>query len=573
MSTQVFQAAAAADYVKLAELLIAMPEKDRRAIHDQLVEKTLARAVERSASSDLAARYSHQIARVGTGTAKDYASFWMDWFDRDGRSAPNLAEVFLCRPTNVYQGMARAIFRSGAGFYFVMLFDLLKQGLIDRPPEAQLQTSMLQSIRTNRAVFEQSDAVDVLCGALQDETVIRSSSGFLVDGVTDAVVDGSLPRERLLPDVLRALCRDFKPGVATVFREMFAKLAPTDQELAERVDLLIQMLANGLAPNQTLAAESLLRVNALKSLSDVEAVSNAVRSAIATPQKSTAAAAFRLLQSLNLDSVIRANTAVVGLAHPNSDVQLVALKVLESCGSLSAEILSEALLAEATIAPKLRARLSVLVGVDVANVVAGEPAAGEVSVAARQEQLARRFEQLPTDVRARLGLDGSTATSLQTLWWPRPQAFIALDVPTGRRLEPIGDPEELVDLLLTSAVGSVSALDIDRIVDGVTRLASPAGIAARFDSLKTPELEGLSWSSPALRFTLLRTAFSWSRLQTHGPYPYLAKPSLLSRNVLRHDLKAEPSTRNYFQAFDGGAGLPAAERKPGVSFNRGWLDT
>jgi hypothetical protein len=554
MSAEVFEAADACDYEKLAELLIAMPEKERRALHDQLVEKTVERASQHFQMPNLPARYVHQIAHVGAGTAKDYASWWAMWVDRDGLSAPNLADVLLCRPTNVYKGIARAIFRSGAGFYFVTLYDLMQRGLIDRPPEAQLQTAMLQSIRTNRALFSDQEAVDVLLGAMQDESVIRSANNFWVDEVVEGVVDGTLPREQLLSEVLRALCRDFKPGVSAAFRQMFEKLAPTVDELQQRSNLLVQMLAGGLSPNQTVAAESLLRVHTVEPISDLAQVTNAIASALATPQKTTAMAAFRLLQALELDQVTKASTAVIGLVHPNADVQLAALKALESCGSLPKTVLSEALMAEATIAPKHRDRLSVLMGSDISITTESDVFSGETMLAERQLALAARLAALPGDIRARLGIDEASSASLAAWQWPKVQVFGASAVPMGRRLDPITDPDELVELLLTSSIGSVSALDIERIVDGVSRIRPPIGASERVAALQTAELVGLSWSSQALRFALLKTAFSWSGLQAHGSYPYLAKPSLLHRSVFSHDLKAEPSTRNYFQAFDGGAG-------------------
>jgi Family of unknown function (DUF6493) len=553
MSAEVFEAAAACDYEKLAELLIAMPEKERRALHDQLMANTLERASQHFQKPNLPARYTHQVVRVGTGTAKDFSPWWAMVFDLDGLSAPNLADVLLCRPANVYKGMARTIFRSGRGLYFVTLYGLMQRGLIDRPPEAQLQTAMAQSIRKNHLLFSQPEAVDLLCGALQDESVIRATNGSLLAGVFDAVNDGVLPRARILSEVFHALCRDFTPGVATDFRWLLARLAPSDHELGERCDLLVSMLAGGLPPNQTLAAELLVRVHAVEPIADLDRVARALQSAMATPQKSTVTAAFRLFQSLNLDSNRRADIAIVGLTHPNADVQLASLKVLEACGPLTNDVLSQALLAESTMAPKHQERFSALVGIDIVanSSINSEP--DNSAAQDRQAQLITRVLQLPEEVRARLGLDLVARTPGLSERWPRPQVFRASDVPRGRPVLPITDPEELVDLLLTASVGSVSALDIDRIVDGVTRIQTPIGVSQKFAHLVTPDHQGHSWTPLVLRLAILRTAFSWSRLKTHGPYPYL-EPADERGSILRHELKAEPSSRNHFQAFDLGAG-------------------
>jgi hypothetical protein len=549
MSAEVFQAAAASDYETLAALLIAMPEKERRAIHKQLTEKTQQRSEE---ANDRQSRFTNQVSFVGTGTARSFSPIWLHWIDSNGLTSPNLIDVFLCRPANICEGIVRTIFRAGVGLYFPTLFELVRRGVVDRPPEAQLQQALLCAVDADPTVYRQMEVVDLLCSTFHEENVIETVGDHQISRIVKFVVDGTLPRDRILAEVFRALCRDFRPGILGLFRDMLEKLEPTDAELQQNFSTLTQILMVGTPSNQTVAAELLIRVNAVHPFDDVDAVCRAIRSALSATQKATAVSALRLLSALEIDPSQRARTAVLGLGHRNPDVQLTCLKTLEACMPLPEGVVGEALLSDSLIAPRHQERFRSLLGTDVGGRVVG--ASDELSVETLGVRLMERLQQVPEIVRQELRLDERMYVAFERQKWPTAQVFGPSDVPRTRRVEPIVDADELVELFFSSIAGSVSALDIDRIVDGVTRIPTPSGAAKRLASLTIPDNESLSWACRSMRHALLRTANSWGRMKPHGPYPYLREPRIFRNSMFKYDLRVSPSGENHWRAFDDGSG-------------------
>ncbi|MCE9637961.1 MAG: DUF6493 family protein [Planctomycetes bacterium] len=208
----------------------------------------------------------------------------------------------------------------------------------------------------------------------------------------DAVVllanDGTIARAQLLDALLASLSADFVAFRASWFSRTHDRLAPTTDEAAARAGEYVRLLGSRNGATVSMALRVLDRLERARRL-DAGAFLASADAALHSTTKATVTAALKLADRIaRRDTAHRgsvARLAVDALAHAATDVQSLALDVIErhgrpSEGSLRAAIASYA----EAVAPSLRARLAAWTGEsaaapDVARHASAAPPRGDVS--------------------------------------------------------------------------------------------------------------------------------------------------------------------------------------------------
>jgi hypothetical protein len=145
------------------------------------------------------------------------------------------------------------------------------------------------------------------------------------------VADGTLPRDRVLAECLRALGRDFSAYRVAWFARLYASLAPTTDEIAGAQRALRGLLRSPIPATVAFAMRYLTTVDKAGRLDDEEFLAHCPP-ALAIPAKTTPIAAVDLaarVAARRPDLAPAAAEAVGhGLEHPHRDVQSRALAVL-----------------------------------------------------------------------------------------------------------------------------------------------------------------------------------------------------------------------------------------------------
>lgn len=146
------------------------------------------------------------------------------------------------------------------------------------------------------------------------------------------VADGTLPRDRVLRECLRALRGDFAAYRAAWFLTTYDTLAPTLAEQAAHQDDLRALPRSSVKPTVAAAVRRLRGLSDAGLLADAATV-DPLRPAVLAAAKGTALDALRLL-----DDIARRGTPVVdavadALDHPHADVQRAAVRLLDRLGA------------------------------------------------------------------------------------------------------------------------------------------------------------------------------------------------------------------------------------------------
>jgi hypothetical protein len=178
--------------------------------------------------------------------------------------------------------------------------------------------------------------------------------------------DGTLDRERVLAECLRALDRDFAAYRAGWFSATFLALRPSDDELTASQRALRSLLAAPVQATVAFALKQLIRVQKAGKL-EVEETLVALPPATLVKAKGTALHALRLARSAGPDHAdALVNVAETALGHTNADVQRAAADVLANRGAARTVVT-----AVDHLAPSVRQDL----GFDLGVIAPQEPAA------------------------------------------------------------------------------------------------------------------------------------------------------------------------------------------------------
>ncbi len=150
------------------------------------------------------------------------------------------------------------------------------------------------------------------------------------------VKEGRLSRERLLDSTLAALGRDFNHFRARWFAEFYDALQPTAAEVTQHAERLFDLLRAS-APNIVSWAFNKIVPLADQGLFPVDRLTGALQPVLRAKAKTTVKRALRVLAAAakrHPQAICPiAITASEALAHENPEVQLAAIKLLDSLGA------------------------------------------------------------------------------------------------------------------------------------------------------------------------------------------------------------------------------------------------
>lgn len=300
---------------------------------------------------------------------------------------------------------------------------------------------------------------------------------------------GRIERGRLFDELLAALWREFPPTERNGVMHFHDLLGPTEEELLERQSAYVGLLRNPAAPVVRFALATVKSLANAKRF-DAEAALKALPAVFEIASKSQPKAALSLVKTLArerpdlqphaIDAALRA------LSHPESDVQLAAIKYLQEWRheELPQEKLDE-----------LRDSVSPLVRPQLTQLLAG--CLGDSGGAAERADAEIGAPPAPLDLRQRIDLISpglKAAWRLEESWcaWqageiPPPAEIDASPNVLGGlgEVAPITDVEELIDAVSQVLERIDSPMEMERILDGLSRLGRerPADFMIRTNAL------------------------------------------------------------------------------------------
>jgi hypothetical protein len=556
----------------LADALIALSEKERRSLHDELLELT--KAVPSPNDRDPALDRCFFIALWGTGTSRDVRNAIASWrFVPD----PRIADVVAARPHKTIDALTRTALRNDwdRGPWFIIR-DLIRSGVIPHPeteeyyehlvralpfptlnvsigkhPEERLASAVVTQLQDDGPLPEE------LLRALEIEEAVNTLTNAYVGDAwllafEEALRAGVYRRERLLDVGVDGQLRDFRKSASAFFRKLFDRLDPDSAEIAERLDMLVRIVASSNPGEQAAAAKLIAKAAKSGSAIDHHAVAAAVATPLTGSHKGAAMAALRLIGDSAMPSELQAGAAVHGLGHPHADVQERALHIIEQCGeNVPAGVRADAMVWIDVVAPALHDRVVCVAGVE-SLAAPVEVYHGDLSV--RRSAIAMPLGSNIVELLA----------AVERNEMPGTLRFDSFEFPTGAApVEPIADVADLVAVVTAVLGGSGTPLDLERVIDGFGRhdpsrvsdsLLSPMRAAA--EAVENPFASG-GWYGWGVRGIVSLAALYWSTRRVPPPLPYLApakKKRFRATPQLAHDLvqpKRDADGQWWAAAFDG----------------------
>jgi hypothetical protein len=538
LAKEVNLAIKAKDARRVADLVIGASEKERRELRE-VVDGAWWHSL------DSPERFPRMLARFGSATARQVASEWWS-FALAGDSSPELTyEVLAARGGDFFATLARNIVEGGVQQGALLVRRALREGLIDAPPDhdAYVRGLVFQVGIANwreadsayRAVLADLSLVEEIWQFFEVDCSTELTNAVAWGGTAGVernrwlfafprlAADGILERDRLLDASLDALLRDFRPSKVGWYAKLHEELAPAKNERLSRVDRYLALLSS---PVPSVVKEGLVGLKALGNAVDGDELARVASGPLSQRQKNLAMDTLGLLgraaeSSEESRGAVLAGVAVA-LGHERADVQERALGLLERYPDEVPQ--GEVLGFVDAVSPTLRARVEALIGIDL---VPGAPAFVDV------------VENGPPV--------------------PAPAEIVPI--------EPVESVDELIELAASLMEGQGGGDDIERLLDGVSRLCAerPPGFERRVAGLVKRASEGnqwgwftgigivqavvLSWTTGAgasargvpdtmLGFLARRAVDVASRAAKRNPRPLLALPTH-SGGVIDPDVLAE----------------------------------
>ncbi|TVS07664.1 MAG: hypothetical protein EA424_29515, partial [Planctomycetaceae bacterium] len=301
---------------------------------------------------------------------------------------------------------------------------------------------------------------------------------------------GKIDRAKLLDELLAGLWREFPSHERGGLMHFHHLLAPADQELLARQDTYIELLRNPNPPVVTFALQILKRL-ARSDHFVAESCLRALPAVFDIPTKTQAKSALTVLKTLVRKrpdlKPVAVDILVRGLSHPESEVQIALLGLLETWSP--DELPSDALLSfRELISPLAQPRFEELVAKWNPEAAAtfipnAEPSAKALDIS----ELRARIAALPSEWRTTWKLDQSLAACEAG----RPPVPTDPDVAAGwlaglAEVTPIRNVEELIDTIGEALERMASPMEIERILDGLSRLGRqrPADFQLRTGAIR-----------------------------------------------------------------------------------------
>jgi hypothetical protein len=284
---------------------------------------------------------------------------------------------------------------------------------------------------------------------------------------------GRISRQRLLDTSLDALHRDFHEIRAAWFAGFHEALCPTIEERAKRTKRYASLLWSRNCSTVSFALKSLAALDKAVSLEPQLVLEN-IRPALSSRFKNVAQTALKLVQHAvehQKDLRIQAATAATeAFLHPSADVHQMAVDIIERYGQRDDRNVRTLVQERMSgLSASQRNRMEAWLR-GPADDLAGPPVTEEPEDI---ESLARRAESLDPDLAnlatvpvlmqiCRHGGGDVPALEFDGTEMPR------LD--PDKRIQPVEDLDSLIDLFASVIERPAPASDVERVLDGVSRL-------------------------------------------------------------------------------------------------------
>jgi len=578
---QLEQLVAAADLAAITEAFRSMPETERRKLSK--TASGLLREIEKSLSRpDL----------VSTPSISDRLRHWLKGREvpgpQDQWRAAQLAVLAVCPLTDAKRVNARFIGCTDDGHVAKVVTDrrpewiddwvdlklkpewkqidwgtlryLITAGVCRKPTcdgYIQLMAGEMATTRTSEGSFVLLSQQLLADSDLLKDEIWRlfevETAAFAIDWESDPHVgpeyeswsgalkrlsgDGHVDRQRLLDASLAGLSTGFKNNTLTGFIKFHERLEPTVEEMDARQRTYLDLLSSKAAHVVTFALRMLSEIDKagrLDAAAFVASTAPVMGIRTQTQPKAALAILHRCGERQPELKAAAALIAVDAVAHETPEIQKQALDLLAKWSDdLGPDVPGRLAERLDDLAPSCRPLAEQLL----AKLAAGAPeppreVRADDADACRDDLLARA-ERLAPQWRQRAGVDAAIE-ALTGTDAPAPLDFNLLEVPllTGvAPIEPIKSLDELIDAVSHAVETVDSADEVERILDGVSRLCDqkPADFERRTGPLlkrvlkmrDSPNAHGLAggWG-PQRRFTLTLTAWLQRDVSPPGKLPY-----------------------------------------------------
>jgi hypothetical protein len=428
-------------------------------------------------------------AWLGTATARQITSDW--WFLLRGPSDDRDLELFLdvltARGRSFVETVARNTVADGVQAAFPLVRRGLKTGLLVAPDDVDAYIrGMVAGLgaggdadATYRALLADPELLDeelwrifeIDCSTeltnahewklTEAETIAGKGENRWHGALLRLSAEGRLDRQRLLDASLDALLRDFRPSMVGWYAKLHEALEPSEDERRQRIDGYLSLLTS---PVPAVIKEGLAGLRAVEHAVSADDLARAAAGPLSQKQKNLAIETLRLLErAAEREPEARTrllHAAALALGHERTDVQERALALLERYADEAprAELLG---VAEA-VAPQLRGRAQALTG------IAPEP----------------ELEPL-----------GTTPPDVPPPEPVQPRMTVERLRSDGTPLEPVASVDELIELAAFLLEGQGTGDDVERLLDGVSRLCDQRapGFERRSAGLKKRVDEHVWW--------------------------------------------------------------------------------
>jgi len=298
---------------------------------------------------------------------------------------------------------------------------------------------------------------------------------------------GKLSRQRLLDSSLAALERDFNHYRARWFHDFYDRLEPTENEVRSHAERYLGLLRAS-APN--VAAWAFVKVEQLAQTGcyDPASLSSALEPVLQARAKGTVKQALKLLEAQALAQPTSAGAismiAATALGHEQVDVQNAALALLMKNASPEDAALRKIIEKySGTLSASVSNRVAKWLGDDETQPAAksGSSPSGPKKKSSSKSRAvptpakSAAVGKLPDQLRMLFALDALAENLAQGQLSIPAAIFDGTEIPRlalVQPLQPIGDLEELLDVCARVIEDGSLVDDVERCIDGLTRLCA-----------------------------------------------------------------------------------------------------
>lgn len=565
-------------YEKLARALYAEVEKVAFA-HFQKVEDTPAFARLHAHNTESSRRVVSAFTAVVASCAvssvrKACANFHLDdhieYISAEEESAPTRA--LADRKPQWAQDFVDWLAKSTFANWWMFIWRMVRAGICERPESMEYYRLFHRGAWSYcRRIhgLTVADFIERKLEYLQDEiwslftvdAVVLGDEWFKSEGQCFGVLPllagkGRISRERLIRETLHALNRDFRDGQLRWYVSFHEKLSPSSAECAAFVEDYFALLSNKTPATVRLAIGALKQVLEAGKLNS-DGLLGILAPVLTSETKGVASDALAFLKVLGAKKPALkpgiAAIAATALSHSAADINERAFVLIKSFASPDVgEVINAVQLNLEHTAPSVRAEIEQWLGVAGAKPVVDKPL--------DSSDFNTRAKALPERA---LNLAGLLLTPGGLT--PAPLAFRRSEVPCldpDRRIEPIRDLDELIEVATAQLVEPADNEQVERIYDGIARLGTqrPQHFADLTSQLvkhaKEEHWRYAATSAVALRFLV----HAWV---IHGVIPRELESASLRARLLQE--RAGWITQRFTQGIS--QGLLAAPTHKG-----GWID-